>query len=385
MLRKILPLVVIAAMAGGAWVVSNNPPEVNRSPRTPTPAMTVQVKTLNLEDYPLQIQRFGRVVAQQRTALMSEAAGEILFLAPQLRVGGQFSKGQILIKLDDSRYQAELAIARATLTESQENYAEQVALAEQARQAWLLSGQKGEPSDRVLRKPQLKAAAAQVESARSSVKLAQLSLAKTVIRAPFDGSVATLNVEKGQAINSGAEIATLLAKSAPEIEVALHQRDLAYLSLDTLSTNPADSGANPAAEIRDNGKTYSGNLVRTAAELDSASQQLTATVQIDTSANGENSDWPRVGSLVKVAVQGKTLRNVIVIPNSAVYQSRYVYQVIEGRLQRQEVVLGWQDDRFSVVKSGLNVGDQLVITPLGQVTSGTLVSVVSVNDEEPQQ
>ncbi len=388
MLRKILPLVVIAAMAGGAWVVSNNPPEVKRSPRAAVPAMTVQVQQVEIQDYPLKIQRFGRVVAQQRTLLMAEASGEILYIAPELRVGGQFKKGQLLLRIDDARYQAELAIARASLTESQENFAEQQALAEQARQAWLLSGQKGEPGDRVLRKPQLKAAAAQVESAKSSVKLAQLSLAKTEIFAPFDGSVATLNVEKGQAISSGAEIATLLAKSAPEIEVALHQRDLAYLRLDTLSTNPADSGANPAAEIRDNGKTYSGNLVRTAAELDSASQQLMARVQITSlaSANGEQStDWPRVGSLVKVSVQGKTLENVIVIPNPAVYQSRYVYRVVEGRLQRQEVVLGWQDDRFSVVESGLSIGDQLVITPLGQVTSGTLVSVASANDQEPQQ
>lgn len=381
MLRKILPLVVIAAMAGGAWVVSNNPPEVKRSPRAAVPAMTVQVQQVEIQDYPLKIQRFGRVVAQQRTLLMAEASGEILYIAPELRVGGQFKKGQLLLRIDDARYQAELAIARASLTESQENFAEQQALAEQARQAWLLSGQKGEPGDRVLRKPQLTAAAAQVESAKSSLKLASLSLAKTRLVAPFEGSVAALNVEKGQAVSSGAEIATLIADSAPEIEVALHQRDLSYLP--HTGGDYSTAMDKPSVSIADQTGQYTGFLVRTAAELDSATQQLMATVQLDAS-QGTNSVWPRVGSLVKVAVEGKTLKDVIVIPNTSVYQSRYVYLVVDGRLQRREVTLGWQDDRFSVVEKGLETGDQLVVTPLGQVTSGTLVTVASADREEQQ-
>lgn len=376
MFRKILPFIVIAVMAGGAWLVSSNPPQVNRSARPSVPAMTVQVQTLDPVDYPLIVERFGRVVAHQRTPLVAEAGGEILYLAPELREGGFFRRGQLLIQLDDARYRAELEIARASLTESRENFAEQQALAEQARQAWLLSGQSGEPSDRVLRKPQLKAAAAQVKSAESSLRLAQLSLAKTKIFAPFDGSVATLNVEQGQAISSGAEIATLIADSAPEVEVALHQRDLDHLNLNTSATmnNP------PKAEITDNGRRFAGEVIRTAAELDSASQQLMARVQIKNSIGGVGSDesgWPRVGSLVRVAVEGKHLSQVIVIPNVAVYQNRYVYKVTDGRLQRQDVILGWQDDAFSVVESGLNPGDQLVVTPLGQVTSGTLVTVSS--------
>ncbi len=343
--------------------------------------MTVQVQQVEIQDYPLKIQRFGRVVAQQRTLLMAEASGEILYIAPELRVGGQFKKGQLLLRIDDARYQAELAIARASLTESQENFAEQQALAEQARQAWLLSGQKGEPGDRVLRKPQLTAAAAQVESAKSSLKLASLSLAKTRLVAPFEGSVAALNVEKGQAVSSGAEIATLIADSAPEIEVALHQRDLSYLSHSAGDHSTAMD--KPSVSIVDQTGQYTGFLVRTAAELDSATQQLMATVQLDAS-QGTNTVWPRVGSLVEVAVEGKTLKDAIVIPNTSVYQSRYVYLVVDGRLQRREVALGWQDDRFSVVEKGLETGDQLVVTPLGQVTSGTLVTVASADREEQQ-
>lgn len=396
MLRKIMPLVVLAALAGGAWVISNNPPEVNRSPRKPVAAMTVHVEPTVLQGYQPKIKRFGRVVAQQRTPLTAEASGEVVYIAPELSVGGQFNKGQVLLRLDDARYQAELAIAEANLTDRQQNYAEQEALAEQARQAWLLSGQRGEPGDRVLRKPQIKVAAAQVRSAESSVRLAKIALEKTQIKAPFDGFVATRSVEQGQAISSGFGVATLIADSAPQIEVALHQRDLAYLGLNELkegAQHPAATVISPGAEMANSeskeaaekGRAFTGYLIRTAAELDSPSQQLMATVQLDTvqhESTAKNRIWPQVGELVEVVISAKRLSDVMVIPNTSVYQSRYVYLVEDGKLQRREVALGWQDDRFSIVTSGLKEGDQLVITPLGQVASGTLVTVSKSAEEQ---
>ena len=376
MFKKILPLVVLTAMGAGAWLVLSNPPEVNRSPRPAKPAMSVAVERVQPQDYQIAINRYGRVQARQRTTLTAEAAGEVVYVAPELRAGGRFTQGTLLVRLDDARYRAELNIAQATLTESLQNYADQQAQAEQAAQAWRLSGQQGEPSDRVLRKPQLKAAAAQVESARSSVRLARLSLDKTRVIAPFDGQVATVALEKGQAISSGGEIATLIAKRLPEVEVSLHQGDLSYLALDQ----------QPEATVIDGSAQYSARLTHTAAELNPDNLQLAATLTLTgTTVNqtGEAFDatgqvlaqQPRVGDLLQARIQGRQLQDVIVVPNQAVYQSRYVYKVVEGRLQRQAVTLGWQDDDFSVVQEGLQSGDQLVLTPLGQVASGTLVSV----------
>ncbi|OOV87493.1 efflux RND transporter periplasmic adaptor subunit [Oceanospirillum linum] len=375
MLRKLLPLVVISAMIGAAWFIFSNPPAVDRSPRARAAAMTVQVETIKPQNYQLIVKRYGRVLARQRTSLVAEAAGKVTYIAPELRSGGQLSKGQLLLKLDDSRYQAELAIAEASLTESLQNLADEEAQAIQAKQAWSLSGQPGEPSERVLRVPQLKAARAQVASARSSVRLAKIALQDTRLTAPFAAKVASVAVEVGQAISSGSEIATLIADRAPEIEVALHQRDLDYLSPET----------EPPALVQDEVKQYQGSLLRTAAELDSASQQLMATVTLDgpVSSDGNNESpqsWPQVGRLVEVAIDGTELKDVIVIPNGSVYQSRYVYVVEKRRLKRREVTISWHDDLYSVVSSGLQPGEQLVLTPLGQVTSGIRVAVTEKSE-----
>ena len=367
MLRKIMPLIILVAMAGGAWVITQNPPQVSRGERISSPAMSVEVLPIKRQDYQVHIQRYGRVQAKQRTTLTAEASGLITRLTPAIQVGASFQKGDLLVQLDDANYRAELAIAQATLTERLQNYADELAQAEQAKQAWLISGQPGEPNERVLRKPQLKTAQAQVNSARSSVNLAKIALDKSQIRAPFSGRVASLSVEQGQAISSGAEIAVLLAKRSPEIEVALHQRDLPYLK---------SSGHTKADIIDENLGTYSGQLERVRPELDTASQQLFATISLHPTED-QSMPSPMVGRLVTVSIEGRLLTDVIVIPNTAIYQSQYVFVVNKGRLQKKNITLGWQDDRYSVVMEGLTVDDQLVLTALGQVSSGTLVNMIT--------
>ena len=61
------------------------------------------------------------------------------------------------------------------------------------------------------------------------------------------------------------------------------------------------------------------------------------------------------------------------IPNSAIYQGTYVYVVEDGLLVRREVVLAWRNASDAIVERGLAPGDRLVVTALGQVSSGTRV------------
>jgi len=65
-----------------------------------------------------------------------------------------------------------------------------------------------------------------------------------------------------------------------------------------------------------------------------------------------------------------------VIPVSAIYQGSFVYVVEEGVLQRKPIRIAWQNQVEALIGDGLAVGQELVLSSLGQVFSGTPVLVV---------
>ena len=68
----------------------------------------------------------------------------------------------------------------------------------------------------------------------------------------------------------------------------------------------------------------------------------------------------KIGQYVTARLQGKTLGDAIVIPNSTVYQGTYVYVVEEGILRRRNIEIEWQNDNEALVSSGLAPDDALV-------------------------
>ena len=120
-----------------------------------------------------------------------------------------------------------------------------------------------------------------------------------------------------------------------------------------------------------------GQIIRTEGAIDEVARQLHVVAQInDPFGMSTKVGRPlKIGEYVTAEIAGKTLPDVIVVPNNTIYQNSYVYVVEEGLLQRRVVDIAWQNGAESIVSSGLIAGDELVTTPLGQVTSGTRVRI----------
>lgn len=376
MLKKILPVVVLAALIALAWAVTNNPPEVNRQHKKPQATMTVQTLFLEAENYQIKVRRIAQVQASLMSQLVSRANGQIVWVSDSFTTGASFQSEDLLVQLDDSEYRNEVAIRQAALTEALQALEEENAQVEQALQAWKISGRSGEPNDRVKRVPQLKAAQAKVKSARASLRRANENLQKTKISAPFDGQIVSTSANFGQYINTGSALAQLKSTQPPELRIAINQRELNYIDL----PNSGQQGAlirllktNNHSDQDQGDITGQINYIET--ELNAATQQLIALAQLDRHI-------PQLpGQYVQSEIIGRELHDVLVIPNSAIYQGSYVYLVIDGVLQRRNITLGWQDENNTIITAGLNVGDELVVTPLGQVTSGTPVKTQQGQDQ----
>jgi multidrug efflux pump subunit AcrA (membrane-fusion protein) len=124
-------------------------------------------------------------------------------------------------------------------------------------------------------------------------------------------------------------------------------------------------------------QVWQGQIVRTESAIDEMSQQLYVVAQIIRPYDSEYNPGAQIkmGQYVTANITGRKVENALVIPNSAIYQGSYVYIVQNNLLMRKDIELGWKNGTESIVTQGLNTGDELVLTSLGQVSSGTPVAI----------
>ena len=66
----------------------------------------------------------------------------------------------------------------------------------------------------------------------------------------------------------------------------------------------------------------------------------------------------------------------------ALVDGNYVWRVEGSRLYKRPVNVVWKDQQIAVVNSGLNDGDQVNITPLGYMISGSLIEIISSEEDK---
>ena len=344
--------------------------------------MTVEVLPLKRENYQILLDSYGVVAPRTHGALMSQVSGQVVFVDDSFRNGGFFEKGDLLVKIDDSDYIAEVNIAKANLITAQQNLTEELARSEQAKIDWERLGNGQTPSDLVLRIPQQESAQANLISARAQLNKAELALSRTKVSAPYSGRVVSQNADIGTVVTSNSVLANIYATDYLEVRLAINNSDLAFVDLPETNIDNSSSAKAIAVTFTSDliGKqSWTGKVVRTESEIDSVSRQLYVVAQINKpfSQEVERGFSIKIGEYVSAQITGRELSDALVIPVTEIYQGSYVFIEQDGVLLRKDVKIAWQNDKSALIKSGLEAGQELVLTPLGQVSSGTAVRVVS--------
>ena len=246
--------------------------------------MTVETIPVMPRDYQVMLQSYGTVQPRTRSMLVAQVSGQIVEINENVRDGGFFEQGDVLGRIDPRDYEADVQIAQAALADANQALAEAIARSEQAREDWERLGNDGEPSDLVLRIPQLEAARARVQSAESSLTKAKLDLERTRIVAPFAGRVLRKLVDLGQVVSTNAQLAEIYATDVVEIRLPLRNRDLRFIDLperyrhsDAEESNGTDSIIKSDLIGEDE---WQANLVRTEGAIDESARQLHVIAQI---------------------------------------------------------------------------------------------------------
>ena len=387
--KRLIPVAIFGGLILIAVLILMNPPETPQRPAFAGPQMVVETRSVERQQYQVWLQSYGTVQPRTKSVLVAQVGGQIVSINANVRDGGFFEKGDILARIDPRDYEADVRISEASLADARTALAEAEARTVQAREDWERLGNTGEAPELVLRLPQLDAANARVMSAESALEKARLDLERSMIVAPFAGRVLRKLVDVGQVVSPNTQLAEIYATDVVEIRLPLRNRDLGFIELpESFRFSDEDRAANTEVTIKSDligDESWPARLVRTEGAIDESARQLHVIAQIDDPFGPANAGKSplKIGQYVTAEIAGHELDDVLVIPNNSIYQGSYVYIVENDVLRRRDIVIAWQNDNDAVVTSGLDHGDQLVITPLGQVTSGIKVSIAGERGTPP--
>ena len=385
-LKALLPLIIVTAAGFAALtMIMNRPPVETLTPVIEPPG--VRVHEVTLQDAALAVTSQGTVQPRTESQLVPEIAGRVTWVAPSFAEGGFFEAGDVLVKIDPFDYEQALVSARSQLAQARLRLAEEEAEAEVAQREWETLG-RGNPRELALRKPQLEDARASVAAAEASVERATRDLQRADILAPYAGRVRTKNVDIGQYVRVGDNLATVYAVDIAEIRLPLPDDELAYLDL-PLSYRGVQQQARPDVTLRATfaGETHAwnGRIVRTESEIDSVSRMVHAIAEVeDPYAPGPNPNRPplAVGMYVEAEIGGRTARDVAVLPRQALRGRDQMLMVTpDDRLAFRTIDVLRTSTESVIVRSGLRAGELVVISPLDTPTDGMRVQLADADPD----
>ncbi len=379
-LKILLPIIVLIIGVLGAYALVKNREVIQPKP-TEVPPPLVRVQSVYPTDFQLVIPAQGTVAPRTQTTLISQVAGQITDVSPAFANGGFFEKDNVLLIIDPRDYEAAVAQAQVQVAQAKLRLAREEEESAIARDEWKRLGS-GEPTDLVLRKPQIDEARATIAAAEGALMRANLNLERTQIRAPYPGRVRTKNADVGQFVNPGSPLGQIYAIDYAEVRLPVPDDQLAYLDLPLSFRNNPHHNSGPDvrfhATFAGQKHTYMGRIVRVEGEIDTRSGMIALVGRVDNPYRQRDSNTPplAVGMFVTAEILGHHAENVVVIPRSALRGKNRVLMVTDNRLYYRTIDILRADAEKVVVKSGLKSGEQLCISPIDTVVDGMRVRTV---------
>ncbi len=336
--RYLIAAVVLLLLSGGAYWLWEA--YLKRAPEAGS----------NWGDYPVAVEaaavEIGRVV-RRIEAVGTLTANEEVLLRPEIdglitdigfREGQAVAGGDVLFRLDDTLLAAELMTAEADL-----------ALFEQNHRRALQLHSRGAGTERSRDE-----AVADLARGRANLALAKARLAKTVIKAPFDGILGLREVSIGDYVQEGEPLVRLEQVNPMKVDFRVPELFLAELTSDQALSLTVD--ALP-------GLTFEGHVIALDSQVDINGRALVLRAQVPNDIG-----YLKPGLFARVDVILESRDDAMLIEESALVpsgRSLFVYKAIDGKAVRQLVETGLYRDGKVEILSGLTPGE-LVITA-GQV------------------
>jgi RND family efflux transporter MFP subunit len=337
-----------------------------RTPTADTPAVSVGPENIVVVDS--GVLRSGPMISgslepEQQATVRAEIAGQVT--QTYVEQGDSVRRGQRMATIDATSLR-EAALSAQSAVRSAQSTLDNAQRDLQRNQRLY---QAGAIAERDVQAAQQAVATAQaaLADARARLTLAQQQLDKATVRAPFTGVVSVRSVNAGDVMQPGTEMFTIVNPSSMRLQASVPAAQLSALRV----------GAPVRFSVTGYPKrAFTGHISRISPTADPATRQVQIYASIPNAGNALVAGLYAQGTVASETVEG------LVAPATAVDRSGMtptVVRIQQGKAQRVSVQLGLRDSQTNEVevRSGLVLGDTLLLGAAASVTPGTAVHVVA--------
>ncbi|MCA4011289.1 efflux RND transporter periplasmic adaptor subunit [Vibrio vulnificus] len=365
-LKPIVGLIVASALLAGC--------EDKTLQQRNTMAPLVVTQEVLMLDYQPSNAYIGRVEAVEDTNITAQVSGYLK--ARHFEEGQLVEKGALLYTIEPSSFEAQVASAKASL--AQEKASLKKAELDHQRGKNLLPRGSISQSEFDALTAGLLGAQAQLEAANAQLKLADVNLSYTQIRAPFSGRISDSKVSTGDLVSPSSGILTTLVSLDPiHTAFSISERERLALGIERIKGDGSTPSAGVEVQLQlENGKEYPhlGRLDYLGNRIDTKTGTIALRAVV---ANPDHQLLP--GQHIKVNLREKQAKSVVVVPRRAVQtdlEGHFVMVMTQGEVaERRNVSLGAQVEQGVVIREGLTQDDVVITQGLQRVRNGMQVRV----------
>lgn len=329
----------------------------------PTPVLVAAARAA---DVPVYIEGIGTVKPLQTVLIRSQVDGKIQSMP--FKEGQDVHRGDLLVQIDPSLYQAQLDQATAKKAQDEATLAN--ARLDLTRYNNLVKTNAVTKQQLDTQRATVAQDEAQVKLDAAAVDSARTTLGYTHITSPIDGRTGLRVVDPGNLVHASDSTGLVTVSQIQPISVifVVPQQQLTRIikakasgaltvyALDNTAQKPIDTGT---LDVIDNQIDQTTGTVKLKAVFPNKDLQL----------------WP--GGFVTVRLLIETLKQAIVVPVAALQRGPkgpFVF-VLDGKIVHvRQVTPGQQDDKEVVITAGLKPGEQVVTTGFVRLTEGSRVN-----------
>jgi RND family efflux transporter MFP subunit len=286
-----------------------------------------------------------------------------------IEVGDRVGQGQIIAELDPTDFELQVQEAEAALLQAQAQARR--AEADYERVRGLYENRNAARSDLDAARAAAESARAQIDASVQRLEQARSQLSYTRLRAPLGGSIAAVDIEVNENVQSGQRVAMLTSGSRPEVQVAVPETLIGELQVGS----DVDVSFDALGE-----RDYPATITKVGVAATGVATTFPVTVQLLEATLDVRSG---MAAHVAFTFGGGDDRERFLLPAHAVAEDRegrfvFVVEPTEpgrGKVHRRTVTVGLITGEGLEVLGGLAAGELVVTAGVSQIHDGLEVKL----------